>query len=103
MNLAYLPEGVQLILWGFFQNPFSLLSCTVRRSLEMWAPRVLLTLVQFATLTVSAPSGFPTSGNGLWYTTPGNVWSREWLPVGNGYLAGKPPEDPTFLHIMICI
>lgn len=37
----------------------------------------------------SAPHGFPTSGNGLWYTQPGKVWSRELLPIGNGYLAGQ--------------
>lgn len=38
---------------------------------------------------LAAPSGFPSTGNGLWYTTPGLIWSRNWLPVGNGYLAGK--------------
>ncbi|KAF9053868.1 glycoside hydrolase family 95 protein [Hymenopellis radicata] len=35
----------------------------------------------------AAPPGFPESGNGLWYTTPGRVWSRDYLPVGNGHLA----------------
>ncbi|EIN05501.1 hypothetical protein PUNSTDRAFT_74418 [Punctularia strigosozonata HHB-11173 SS5] len=35
----------------------------------------------------AAPAGFPSSGNGLWFTTPGVAWGREWLPVGNGYLA----------------
>lgn len=39
-------------------------------------------------VTLAAPPGFPASGNGLWYTTPGSVWSRESLPIGNGYLAG---------------
>lgn len=38
--------------------------------------------------TSSAPQSFPSSGNGLWYTQPGDVWAREWLPVGNGYLGG---------------
>jgi hypothetical protein len=37
----------------------------------------------------AAPSGFPASGNGLWFAQPGNTWVREWLPIGNGYLAGK--------------
>lgn len=37
----------------------------------------------------SAPPGFPASGNGLWYNKPAGVWSRGWLPVGNGYLAGR--------------
>jgi alpha-L-fucosidase 2 len=39
--------------------------------------------------TVVASSGFPKSGNGLWYTEPGTGWSKTWLPIGNGYLAGK--------------
>lgn len=42
-----------------------------------------------ATVSSAAPSGFPATGNGLWYKTPGTIWSKEWLPVGNGYLAGK--------------
>ncbi|KAF8908099.1 glycoside hydrolase family 95 protein [Gymnopilus junonius] len=41
--------------------------------------------------TASAPSGFPKSGNGLWYNQTGDVWSREWLPVGNGYLGATVP------------
>ncbi|KAF9524933.1 glycoside hydrolase family 95 protein [Crepidotus variabilis] len=36
---------------------------------------------------LSVPQGFPPTGNGLWYTKPAQSWSREWLPVGNGYLA----------------
>ncbi|KAF9042885.1 glycoside hydrolase family 95 protein [Panaeolus papilionaceus] len=51
----------------------------------------------------SAPHGFPTSGNGLWYTQPGKVWSRELLPIGNGYLAamvpGWPSQEVTQLNI----
>ncbi|PPQ70422.1 hypothetical protein CVT24_013172 [Panaeolus cyanescens] len=42
-----------------------------------------------------APQGFPISGNGLWYTQPGKVWSRELLPIGNGYLAAMIPGWPT--------
>jgi hypothetical protein len=37
---------------------------------------------------VAAPTVFPSSGNGLWYNYTGDVWSKTWLPVGNGYLAG---------------
>lgn len=37
---------------------------------------------------LGAPSGFPKSGNGLWYDKPGTSWSKTWLPVGNGYLGG---------------
>ena len=39
---------------------------------------------------VAAPSRFPASGNGLWFAQPGrfDAWSNDWLPIGNGYLAG---------------
>lgn len=39
----------------------------------------------------AAPAGFPSSGNGLWYTQPATVWSRQYLPIGNGYLAAMTP------------
>ncbi|KAG5642258.1 hypothetical protein DXG03_003335 [Asterophora parasitica] len=42
-------------------------------------------------MSVSAPPGFPSSGNGLWFTKSASVWSKEWLPVGNGYLAAMVP------------
>ncbi|KAF4609922.1 hypothetical protein D9613_010580 [Agrocybe pediades] len=44
------------------------------------------------------------SGNGLWYSQPANnVWSRQWLPIGNGYLAamlqGGTVQEATQLNI----
>ncbi|KAJ3802095.1 glycoside hydrolase family 95 protein [Lentinula aff. detonsa] len=45
------------------------------------------TLLPAAVLSSAAPSGFPASGNGLWYNTPAGFWSKTYLPVGNGYLA----------------
>ncbi len=56
--------------------------------LKMWIHRSLLFLLQFFLIARCAPPGFPSSGNGLWYTKPGVVWAKELLPVGNGYLAG---------------
>ena len=50
---------------------------------------VTLALLLQAKGVVAAPKGFPASGNGLWYTTKGSLWVLEWLPVGNGYLAGE--------------
>ncbi|KAL5504959.1 hypothetical protein ACEPAH_7622 [Sanghuangporus vaninii] len=51
----------------------------------------------------AAPSGFPSSGNGLWYKTPGSIWSRHFLPVGNGFLAATTPggtvQESTQLNI----
>ncbi|KAJ6536950.1 Six-hairpin glycosidase-like protein [Mycena capillaripes] len=38
-----------------------------------------------------APPGFPASGNGLWYSAPGAIWLRDYLPVGNGFLAAMTP------------
>ena len=43
-------------------------------------------------VVVAAPPGFPTSGNGIWFAEPGrgfDFWADDWLPVGNGYLAGQ--------------
>lgn len=50
---------------------------------------MLLPLFLFYVGAHAAPSAFPKSGNGLWFTQQGDNWSREWLPVGNGYLAGE--------------
>ncbi|KAF8754742.1 Glycosyl hydrolase family 65, N-terminal domain [Rhizoctonia solani] len=49
------------------------------------------------------PPGFPTSGNGLWYSEPAVNWSTQYLPIGNGYLAaaisGNPASDRIQLNI----
>ena len=61
-----------------------------------WTTRTVVQLAQLVLLlfhpTLSSPAGFPKTGNGLWYAQPGDVWSREWLPVGNGYLGGTFPR-----------
>jgi alpha-L-fucosidase 2 len=57
-------------------------------TLRMWIHRGLLALSQFLLVVHCAPPGFPASGNGLWFTQPGVVWAKDWLPVGNGYLGG---------------
>ncbi|KAF8234486.1 glycoside hydrolase family 95 protein [Tricholoma matsutake] len=80
----------------------SLPRCTLCHSVELWTARVLLAASHLLPLTVSAPSGFPSSGNGLWFTKSAHSWVREWLPVGNGYLAeslwsGGPFADPVRL------
>ncbi|TDL26309.1 glycoside hydrolase family 95 protein [Rickenella mellea] len=63
---------------------------------------ILAVLVQ-AIGTFSAPAGFPSSGNGLWYTTQGNVWGRSYLLIGNGYLgassSGGTTTEAIFLNI----
>jgi len=48
----------------------------------------LLVLLNLLLVVRCAPPGFPSSGNGLWYSKPGRIWAKEWLPVGNGYLGG---------------
>ncbi|KAF9451559.1 glycoside hydrolase family 95 protein [Macrolepiota fuliginosa MF-IS2] len=61
----------------------------------MWIHRCLFALLQFLLVVRSTPTGFPSSGNGLWYNKTGVIWSREWLPVGNGYLAATTPGGTT--------
>ncbi|CAK5262257.1 unnamed protein product, partial [Mycena citricolor] len=41
--------------------------------------------------TLGVPANFPRSGNGLWFSNVGKVWSLDYLPVGNGYLAAMTP------------
>ncbi|KAL1751423.1 glycoside hydrolase family 95 protein [Schizophyllum commune] len=48
-----------------------------------------------ARTVLAAPNGFPASGNGLWYDAPGTNWGREFLPIGNGYLAAMTPGGTT--------
>lgn len=43
---------------------------------------------------LAALEGFPPSGKGLWYTTPGSIWTTQYLPVGNGYLGGAHFLNP---------
>lgn len=47
-------------------------------------------LIQLLGVT-RALAGLPRSGNSLWYSKPGTLWSRELLPVGNGYQAAMIP------------
>ncbi|KAF8954807.1 glycoside hydrolase family 95 protein [Flammula alnicola] len=65
----------------------------------MWTARAFLQLAQLLFVVfhpaLSAPQAFPKSGNGLWFTQPGGVWSRGWLPIGNGYLAAMVPGGTT--------
>ncbi|RDB26766.1 putative alpha-fucosidase A [Hypsizygus marmoreus] len=90
MKLVVLPEDVRYILGDFLGFSFSLPPCSICQAIEMWATHILA-IANLVTLSVSAPPGFPASGNGLWFTKSANVWSKEWLPVGNGYLAAMVP------------
>lgn len=53
----------------------------------MFAQALLQLVLSGAIL--AAPSGFPKTGNGMWYEAPGEVWVTDYLPIGNGFLAGK--------------
>ncbi|CAE6406040.1 unnamed protein product [Rhizoctonia solani] len=52
---------------------------------------------------VAVPSGFPASGNGLWYSEPAVNWSRQYLPIGNGYLGAMINGDPVSDRIQLNI
>lgn len=77
-------------LWACFLSLFQFLSGYIPYSVEILFRRLycIVAVTTCVSLTRSTPPGFPSSGNGLWYTTPGKVWVQEFLPVGNGYLAG---------------
>ncbi|KAF8154695.1 glycoside hydrolase family 95 protein [Crassisporium funariophilum] len=65
----------------------------------MWTYRAFLSLAQLLFLlphvALTAPQAFPTSGNGLWFSQRGSVWSKDYLPIGNGYLAAMVPGGTT--------
>lgn len=69
----------------------------------MWMKPILLAAFASVASVAAAPPGFPASGNGLWYPAPGAIWSRDYLPVGNGYLAamtsGGAAQEATQLNI----
>ncbi|KAG9311360.1 glycoside hydrolase family 95 protein [Chiua virens] len=80
-------------LWACFHSVYHILDGYLPYSIQM-VLRQLYCLFSVSTCmspTPSAPPGFPSSGNGLWYLTPGEIWGEEWLPVGNGYLAAMLP------------
>ncbi|KAH7337883.1 glycoside hydrolase family 95 protein [Rhizoctonia solani] len=52
---------------------------------------------------VATPSGFPASGNGLWYSEPAVNWSTQYLPIGNGYLGAMINGDPASDRIQLNI
>lgn len=64
---------------------------------------LLLSLMATSYAARAAPTGFPSSGNGLWYSAPATIWSRQYLPIGNGYLGAMTPggieQESTQLNI----
>ncbi|KAF8523416.1 glycoside hydrolase family 95 protein [Gautieria morchelliformis] len=65
-----------------------------------------ISLVVLNTVTpghTAVPASFPPSGKVLWYRKPGVSWSKDYLPIGNGFLAamiqGETFHDETTLNI----
>lgn len=65
------------------------------RALDVFFTLLGLSVVKVPSVARAAPPGFPSSGNGIWFTTPGTVWAFEYLPIGNGYLAAMTPGGTT--------
>ncbi|KEP50433.1 glycoside hydrolase family 95 protein [Rhizoctonia solani 123E] len=77
-------------------------TATVLADLQQALVTLVLSLWGSA-VTVSAPFGFPTSGNGLWYSEPAVNWSMQYLPIGNGYLGAMINGDPISDRIQLNI
>ncbi|KAH7890396.1 glycoside hydrolase family 95 protein [Phlebopus sp. FC_14] len=92
-------------LWVTLLSLYHLSWNVLPDSVQMLLRRIycLLTVATCVSISRSVPPGFPSSGNGLWYTTPGSVWAQELLPLGNGYLAAMVPggtsQESTQLNI----
>lgn len=61
-------------------------SWTLVQITENFALPITLPWIIVVDTTCSLPSTFPSSGNVLWYRTPAKAWSKDYLPIGNGYL-----------------
>ncbi|KAJ7040795.1 glycoside hydrolase family 95 protein [Mycena alexandri] len=85
--------------------PYNILESASQFTLSsmMSSGRALLAALGLVSVVVCKPTNFPASGNGLWYSAPGAIWSRDYLPVGNGFLAAMTPggaaQEMTQLNI----
>ncbi|KAH9855593.1 glycoside hydrolase family 95 protein [Lenzites betulinus] len=90
---------------GLFADGPPALIEQARTSSRLAAPDVQVVFGTTVSAVIAAPSAFPSSGNGLWYTQPGqpDAWADDWLPIGNGYLAatllGGTSQEVTQLNI----
>ena len=120
-----LPMGIRRMSVVFRLLPENLLELPIQiEDWLLWNPEVILMqivlfvfLLNYFCLTNAAPAQLPTSGNVLWYTSPGAAWASEYLPLGslvlltreglctysslcfsgNGFLGGK-----WIWRVMIC-
>lgn len=46
---------------------------------------------------------FPASGKVLWYRKPAMSWSKDYLPIGNGFLAGEQKRVSAILPLLIIV
>ena len=118
VHLRVLRWVVALCSLFLFSRVWSLTSDTMARKISA------ILIAGGAASVLAAPPGFPASGNGLWYTEPGTIWSRHSLPIGNGFLgamtpggtqqeatqlnieslwSGGPFADPVSYSMMICV
>ncbi|KAL4063679.1 glycoside hydrolase family 95 protein, partial [Scleroderma citrinum] len=79
--------------WTTVLPLFNILRNLLPHYIQFWFQHIscLLAVSTCTWLTRLTPIGFPDSGNGLWYTSPGTRWAQELLPIGNGHLAAMLP------------
>ncbi|KAI6026511.1 glycoside hydrolase family 95 protein [Pisolithus microcarpus] len=75
--------------WAVILPVFHLIRRILPQNVQLWLNQIscVLSISICASVIRIVPSGFPASGNGLWYTSPGTRWAKDLLPVGNGHLA----------------
>lgn len=91
--------------WAVILPLFHLMRRILPQNIQLWLNQIscVLSISICASVIRIAPSGFPASGNGLWYTSPGTKWSKDLLPVGNGHLAAMLPGGTTQESIQLNI
>jgi alpha-L-fucosidase 2 len=52
--------------------------------------------------SAALPASFPASGKAIWFRTPGVSWTTDYLPIGNGFLAGGC-MNLFYLHLLTLV
>ncbi|KAI6157265.1 glycoside hydrolase family 95 protein [Pisolithus tinctorius] len=91
--------------WAVILPLFRLIRRVLPQDIQLWLSQIscILSISTCASVIRFAPSGFPDSGNGLWYTSPGTKWAHDLLPIGNGHLAAMLPGGTTQESIQLNI
>ena len=80
---------VFLVVSDLSQSPLDITVSTMTRPFGLLHAFISVIMISVTPSQSAVPASFPPSGKVLWFRTPGASWSKNYLPIGNGFLAGK--------------